>query len=247
MKSNVDNRAEGSGSDRTLRRSLPWTTVVQALFYFLVLPFVPLLVAWRWTWWQGWLSAGLAILASAVSRALALRRNPDLAAERAQGTSGEGTKGWDRVLGPAIAFYGSLILYAVAGLDKRFGWSPDLPLVLNLVSAGVTVLGYALGTWAMVENRFFSSVVRIQKDRDHSVVTTGPYRFVRHPSYAGGIAAVLAMALLLGSLWALIPAGLMVGGIVVRTALEDQTLQAELPTYAEYARQTRYRLLPGVW
>jgi len=237
---------EPQSQERTGRR-LPWTMVVRALFYFLVLPFVPLLVSWRWDWWQGWVSAGLAILASAVSRALALHKYPDLASERGQGTSGEGTKGWDRVLGPAIALYGALALYVVAGLDARFNWSPAMSPVVNLAAAGVIVLGYALGTWAMVENRFFSSVVRIQKDRGHSVVTTGPYRFVRHPAYAGGIWSALGGPLLLGSLWALLPAGLVVVSVVIRTALEDRTLVAELPGYAEYAQRTRYRLLPGIW
>jgi protein-S-isoprenylcysteine O-methyltransferase Ste14 len=238
---------EPQSQEKKTARAIPWPKLVQALVYFLVLPFVPLLVAWRWTWWQAWLSAGLAILASAVSRALALRRNPDLAAERAQSTGAEGTKSWDRLIVPVIALLGPVVSYIVAGLDQRFGWSPDLPVAVNLVSAGVIVLGYALGTWAMVENRFFSSVVRIQKDRGHTVVTTGPYRFLRHPSYAGGVWAALAGPLLLGSLWALLPAGLVVVGVVMRTALEDRTLQEELPGYAEYARQTRYRLLPGVW
>ena len=238
---------EEQSKQKAAGRALSWSVVLRALFFFLAMPFVPLLVAWRWDWWQGWASAGLAILASAVSRAVALRKNPDLAVERGRGTSGEGTKGWDRVLGPAVALYGSLALSVVAGLDKRFGWPPELPVWLNLLGAGLIALGYALGTWAMVVNRFFSSVVRIQKDRGHTVVTTGPYRFVRHPAYSGGALALPAGALLLGSLWALIPASLVAVALVARTALEDRTLSEELPGYADYARQTRYRLFPGIW
>ena len=237
---------EPQSQEKTGRR-LPWTKVVQALLYFLLLPFVPLIVSWRWGWWQGWVGAGLAILATVVSRVLALRKNPDLAAERGQTTSGEGTKSWDRVLVPVVAIFGPLALYVVAGLDERFAWSPDLPVGVNLAGLVAVFLGYVLGTWALVENRFFSSVVRIQKDRGHTVVTSGPYRLVRHPAYSGAVGAVLGGALLLNSLWALHPAGLVVVGIVIRTALEDRTLQAELPGYAEYARQTRYRLLPGIW
>jgi protein-S-isoprenylcysteine O-methyltransferase Ste14 len=109
------------------------------------------------------------------------------------------------------------------------------------------VLGWALFMWAMGANAFFSEAVRIQEERGHTVVTDGPYRYVRHPGYVGAILALFATPLLLGSLWALIPAGLATIGYVVRTALEDKTLQEELDGYTEYAQQTRYRLLPGVW
>jgi len=99
----------------------------------------------------------------------------------------------------------------------------------------------------MLANRFFSGVVRIQNERGHSVVSDGPYRWVRHPGYAGGFIGDLALPLLLGSAWAFIPAALTAGAVVLRTALEDRTLQAELPGYREYAQRTRFRLLPGVW
>jgi len=99
----------------------------------------------------------------------------------------------------------------------------------------------------MVSNRFFSSVVRIQVDRGHQVVKTGPYRFIRHPAYTGGILAWLATPILLGTLWALLPAALISAGIAIRTALEDRTLRAELSGYQEYSQTTRYRLVPGVW
>ena len=111
----------------------------------------------------------------------------------------------------------------------------------------VLVVAYGLVLWAMWTNRFFSSVVRIQTDRGHHVVHDGPYRFVRHPGYVGAILLGLASAVALGSLWALIPAGLMAMAVIVRTALEDATLKRELPGYAEYASRVRYRLLPGVW
>jgi protein-S-isoprenylcysteine O-methyltransferase Ste14 len=236
-----------TGSGKTLREALRWQVIVQLLLLLILIPLLPLLITWRWGWWQGWTAAGLPLFAMIVSRVLALRKNPDLAAERGQTTAAEGTKGWDRIIMPAVALYGPALVYVVAGLDARFAWSPGLPAAVNLVGVVVIVLGYALGTWAMVENRFFSSVVRIQTDRGHNVVSTGPYRFVRHPAYAGGIWVMPATALLLGSLWALVPAGLVVVGTVLRTALEDRTLQQELPGYAEYARQTRYRLLPGIW
>ena len=104
-----------------------------------------------------------------------------------------------------------------------------------------------LNQWAMVHNPHFERGVRIQAEREHRVAKTGPYRYVRHPAYIGSFAFELATPILLGSLWALIPGVLSALLILVRTALEDKTLQEELPGYREYARHTRYRLLPGVW
>jgi protein-S-isoprenylcysteine O-methyltransferase Ste14 len=96
-------------------------------------------------------------------------------------------------------------------------------------------------------NRFFSSVVRIQKDRGHQVVKTGPYRFVRHPGYTGMVAFTLATPLILGSRWAFVPAAITVGVMLLRTFLEDRTLHKELKGYAEYARTVRHKLVPAIW
>ena len=106
---------------------------------------------------------------------------------------------------------------------------------------------YIFTGWAVASNRFFSAVVRIQKERSHSVVTSGPYRFVRHPGYAGGIFFNPALPVMLGSIWALIPAGIVVIATVVRTALEDRILRNELEGYVDYARRVKHRLLPGIW
>jgi protein-S-isoprenylcysteine O-methyltransferase Ste14 len=108
-------------------------------------------------------------------------------------------------------------------------------------------VGYALFLWAMASNAFFAEGVRIQTDRGHTVSTGGPYRYVRHPAYTGAIISLVAAPLLLGSPWALIPAVAAAALYVARTYMEDKTLMEELPGYKEYARQTRYRLLPGVW
>jgi protein-S-isoprenylcysteine O-methyltransferase Ste14 len=132
-------------------------------------------------------------------------------------------------------------------LDFRFEWSPPLPLAVHVVSLAVILLGYAFSTWAMIANRFFSGTVRIQTERGHTTVTDGPYRIVRHPGYAGAVIAYLVTPFALGTLWALVPTGLTVILYVVRTALEDRTLQEELPGYAEYAKKTRFRLVPGIW
>ena len=212
-----------------------------------LLPLLLFVSAGRVDWWQGWAYAILAILISLISRYVLFLKNPQLIEERARFTQSEGTKDWDKKLVVWIAIIGPLAFMITAGLDKRFGWSPELALPLQLSAMIVFVLGYALATWAMTVNTFFSSVVRIQSERGHTVVDTGPYRFVRHPSYIGGIVSLLASPILLGSLWSYIPIGIIVILTVVRTALEDRTLQAELPGYADYARHTRYRLLPGVW
>jgi protein-S-isoprenylcysteine O-methyltransferase Ste14 len=99
----------------------------------------------------------------------------------------------------------------------------------------------------MATNAFLSTRVRIQEDRGHRVVTTGPYRMVRHPMYAATIIGFAGVSLLLGSWWAFVPGAVCTVLFIIRTALEDRTLQAELPGYKDYAARTRYRLLPGVW
>jgi protein-S-isoprenylcysteine O-methyltransferase Ste14 len=135
----------------------------------------------------------------------------------------------------------------VAGLDHRFGWSPVFPLWLIVLGIFLTALGYAISAWAFIENRFFSSVVRIQTERGHVVCDSGPYRIVRHPGYAGNILPLLGIVLALGSVWTVIPAVVALVIAILRTALEDRTLQEELLGYREYAHHVRYRLFPGIY
>jgi len=135
----------------------------------------------------------------------------------------------------------------VAGLDAgRFGWSV-MPIAVQVAGYIALLFAMAVTYWAMAVNPFLSTIVRIQDDRGQYAVTSGPYRYVRHPMYAMILLMYPGIALLLGSWWALIPAAVIAIVFVIRTALEDQTLQAELPGYAEYAQRTRYRLVPGVW
>jgi protein-S-isoprenylcysteine O-methyltransferase Ste14 len=131
-------------------------------------------------------------------------------------------------------------------LNFRFGWPPEVAVWLQVAGFALYVLGWAIHLWAMAANRYFALVVRIQTDRGQTVATGGPYRYVRHPGYVGGILVSVAAALVLGSAWALIP-GALGGLLLVRTILEDRTLQRELDGYCEYAGRVRYRLLPGVW
>jgi protein-S-isoprenylcysteine O-methyltransferase Ste14 len=173
-----------------------------------------------------------------------LRFNPDLLAERLGAR--KGGKLWDTVI-MSIAGLSELARLIVAGLDQRYGWTGAFPFAAQIAALLVCALGYALGVWAAASNAFFSQIVRIQTERGHTVATGGPYKYVRHPGYVGVILHELATPVLLGSWWALILGGLNAILLVVRTALEHRTLQAELPGYADYARQVRNRLLPGIW
>jgi protein-S-isoprenylcysteine O-methyltransferase Ste14 len=196
-------------------------------------------------WPMAWVYLGLVIVGMSITTILLARTHPDLIEERSH--IGEGVKSWDKVLARLMALGTLLPTLIIAGLDQRWGWSPTVPLCVEIVGAVLFALGTSWVSWAMVSNRFFAPVVRIQKDRGHVVVMAGPYRIVRHPRYVGIMVCGIAVPLMLGSLWALVPAGLGWVVAVVRTALEDRTLQNELEGYKGYASRVRYRLIPGVW
>ena len=198
-------------------------------------------------WWQAWIYSLLIVAVGIGGRIWAERRHPGLLAERQNIEKFQSAKTWDKVLAPLMALSVSFPLVIVAGLDHRFGWSPVFPLWLIVLGFILISLGYAFAAWALVENRFFSSTVRIQTDRGHVVCDSGPYRFVRHPGYAENLLALPSMVLALNSMWTLIPAAVALIIAVIRTVLEDQTLQEELPGYRDYARRVRYRLIPGVY
>jgi len=198
-------------------------------------------------WWQAWVYALLFVSAGIGLRLWAEGRHPGLMAERAQLLRAPGVKSWDRFLAPLMALSLGLPLFVVAGLDHRFGWSPNFPSWLNILGLLLAAGGYGFAGWAFLENRFFSAVVRIQSERGHVVCDTGPYRIVRHPGYSGSVLAPFAMALALDSAWTLIPATAAAVIAVVRTTLEDRTLQKELPGYREYADGVRHRLIPGIY
>ena len=200
--------------------------------------------AGRMDWWAGWAAIAVWLAWFAATDILILRFNPDLMAERL--APPKGAKTWDRAI-LSIFRLTTLVRYILAGLDQRYGWTGGFPLAAQIAALTVCVLSYALLAWAMVSNPFFSQIVRIQSDRGHAVVADGPYRYVRHPAYVGMIVFEPAMSTLLASWWALIASGLCVILLILRTALEDRTLQAELTGYVDYARQVRYRLLPGIW
>lgn len=228
------------------KRAITFRSIILMVIIVLVFPFLPMFISGIWAWWEAWAYASLSILGFVLSRVLAARRHPDILTERARSMEMKDAKPWDKILSPMLAF-GSLLILIVAGLDKHYGWTQPFSLSIKITALVVIFLGYVFGSWALIENRFFSGVVRIQTDRGHHVVTTGPYRLMRHPGYGGALWTYLAMPFLLDSVWAFIPALILLGVLVLRTSLEDKTLQTELPGYKEYAQKTKYRLFPGIW
>ena len=214
---------------------------------YLSIPLLLFVCAGDFGWWQAWVYALLIVAAGVGGRIWGEWRHPGLTAERQNVETIQNAKAWDKVLAPLMAISISFPLVIAAGLDHRYGWSPAFPLWLNIIGFILTAVGYAFGVWAFIENRFFSSVVRIQTERGHVVCDTGPYRIVRHPGYAGNILPLLGIVLALGSVWTVIPVVVALVIAILRTALEDRTLQEELPGYREYAHRVHYRLFPGIY
>ena len=220
---------------------------VRLVVLYLLIPLILLICGGDLCWWQAWGYSLLILAAGIGGRIWAEQRHPGLTAERQNIENIQNAKTWDKVLAPLMAVSLVFPMVIVAGLDHRYNWSPEFPLWLNIIGLILITFGYAFATWAVAENRFFSSVVRIQTERGHVVCDTGPYRFVRHPGYAGNILPLFGIVLALGSIWTLIPAAVAAIITLIRTVLEDQTLQEELPGYRDYAQHVRYRLIPGIY
>ncbi|RJF68748.1 methyltransferase family protein [Rhodopseudomonas palustris] len=223
----------------------PWRRLMRTALGSSAYAALALIGAGRLDWGRGWLYAAVFVAASVVGTAVVLRADPAVLAARAKGFRGD-TEPFDRLF---YALFLPLIagMPIVAGLDAgRFGWAP-LPDWTALPGILLFVAGSALSTWALLVNTHAESTVRIQRDRAHAVVQSGPYRFVRHPMYLGTLIGLPAAALMLGSAWALLPAALIIALFVWRSAREDEALHRELPGYADYAAATRFRLLPGLW
>jgi protein-S-isoprenylcysteine O-methyltransferase Ste14 len=221
--------------------------VVGFLAYIFLIPGLLLIAAGTTRWRMAWVYIVILLISTLGSRLIVLFRNPDTLQERANFTSSEATLSWDRLLTPMIGIVAPVAIVIVSGLDYRFTWSRQFNSILQVIATVPVILGYGLAVWAMIVNRFFSSVVRIQNDRGQVVVESGPYRLMRHPSYAGSVIAGLSFPVMMGTLWAFIPTVIMIAGIVVRTHLEDNLLQAELPGYQEFSKKIRFKLFPGIW
>ena len=225
-------------------KSSQWFSVI---ITHLSIPLILLVCGWDFSWWQAWVFFVLFVTAGIGGRIWAEHRHPGILAERFKYLKAQDVKSWDKVIAPLMALSLSFPIVIVAGLDHHFAWSPPFPIWMNLLGLVLTTFGYAFAAWALIENRFFSSLVRIQKDREHEVCNSGPYRIVRHPGYAGNIWALPGIVLALGSVWTLIPVVIAVIIAVIRTELEDRTLQEELKGYKEYVQRVQYRLIPGIY
>jgi protein-S-isoprenylcysteine O-methyltransferase Ste14 len=214
-----------------------------AIFLILIMAIL-FLASGQPTWIWAWIYLGINLAVVAINGTIMLRTSPETVAERGRPKE---TKNWDKVVSGFTALTQYLLLPLIAGLDMRFNWTQVLSVAWHVSGAVVMVAGIAFTSWAMIENAYFSTAVRIQSERGHTVCRTGPYRFMRHPGYVGFIFQVLSLPILLGSLWALVPGITAAILICVRTYLEDRTLQAELPGYREYTKEVRYRLVPGIW
>ena len=223
--------------------SKPTALVGLAVAAVVVLAGLVFVLARRLDWTLGWIYVGIFAATLAINVACLLRWNPVLL--RRRGRLGKETKTWDIVW--LVLFTPVVIaIYIVAGLEARDAPS-SAPGAAWLLGLAIYVPGWALAIWSMVVNPFFEKTVRIQTDHGHRVIDTGPYAYVRHPGYVGFAGWMLSTPLLLSSAWAFVPSLLAVVGLVIRTALEDRMLHAELPGYAEYAARVRFRLIPGVW
>ena len=195
---------------------------------------------------RAWMFFGVTFVYLIASVAVLYRFNPQLIDQRLK-RKREGSKSWDEVLMRVNNIMVMFIVPTIAGLDiGRFHWS-SLSVHSAAVGFVLYIIGAVLLNWAMIVNPHFEPTVRIQKDRDHQVITTGPYKFVRHPGYLAGILWTLSIPLIIGSLFAFIPAGIYILLTIIRTSLEDKTLRKELNGYFEYAKRVKYRLFPGVW
>jgi protein-S-isoprenylcysteine O-methyltransferase Ste14 len=234
--------AEGAAhGDPEAKREAVFKRLVQLAFMLLMLAASMFLASGRLDWGMAWAYLGLYV-GMIIATGLVIER--DLIAERSR--IGQGTKDWDRVLGSLSIFLVTPGALIVAGLDERFDWL-QVALPVQLVAAGFVILGSALTVWSMGSNKYFSGTVRIQKEREHTVASAGPYGLVRHPGYLAWCISAPAIPLMLGSRWGLVPALMGLCALVIRTSLEDRVLHEELPGYQDYARRVRYRLLPGLW
>jgi protein-S-isoprenylcysteine O-methyltransferase Ste14 len=218
--------------------------IVRFGVFFIVTAAALFLPAGTLLWPAGWMFMAVISLAVASVTFGIFRASPDLLQERK--TAATQSKAWDRVLVPLMSglpFVGVVL----AGLGRRFSWSTPFPSWCAWPAFALMALGSALTYWGMRSNRFFSSHVRIQTDRGHHVVRSGPYAHIRHPGYAGAILFTLGTPVLLNSTPALVLAIVATLVTVLRTVLEDRTLRRELPGYGDYAQTVRYRLVPFVW
>ena len=215
--------------------------LAQTFFTLIIQGAILLISAWslKWTWAWIFLAMGFIIL---IINLIVL---PSEVIEE-RGRKKENVKKWDKIL-TTLNIFPMIGIYVLSGLDYRFNWSFDLHIIIHIVGFVLFFIGAMLFTWSMVSNKFFSTMVRIQTEREHKVATEGPYKYVRHPGYVGFILMCLVTPIALGSLYGIIMSSIVTVIFIIRTALEDKTLRNELNGYREYSKNVKYRLVPFVW
>ena len=216
----------------------------QVLFVLLFQGILLFISAGKLVWIWAWVFLGIYAFSVFINTAFLMRTSPETIAER--GTA-RGWRGWDKAVSGGWSLMQYLAIPILAGLDQRFDWSHFPNTAWNIAGAMVFAAGLGLFSWAMISNAFFSPAVRIQSGRGQVVCRSGPYRIVRHPGYTGIVLQSLAIPILLASRWALIAGVVGAAFILTRTYMEDRTLKSELQGYREYARSTRFRIVPGIW
>lgn len=214
--------------------------IVGSLVFFSIL----FISAGRLNYWQGIIYVALGLIMATLNYTV-FKIDPELLKERAQ--PAKDTRKWDKaILG--LSFLVTISMYAVAGLDSgRYHWSPEFPRSITVLGIALTAAGQLMFLVAQKQNKYFSSTARIQTDRQHTVCDKGLYHIVRHPAYLGMMIQSAGFPLLFGSIWSIVPIGLMMVLLITRTCLEDRMLLNELKGYMEYSERTEYRILPHVW
>ena len=215
--------------------------LIQVTISVILIAILLLVSAGKTDWIYAWLYIASSLLVIIIN---AFIFPPELISER--GRKKDNVEKWDKLISGLLTLPW-LALYIVSGLDIRFGLSLELASWIHISGLVIFILGNAFVSWAMISNIYFSTAVRIQYDRGHTVSIGGPYRFMRHPGYLGMIIYLLATPVILGSIWAFIPASLTGILFIIRTAFEDNTLKNKLAGYKEYTERVKYRLIPGIW
>jgi protein-S-isoprenylcysteine O-methyltransferase Ste14 len=201
--------------------------------------------AGTWRWPAAWAFIAVTVALTTAYVLVVARSHPDLAQERV--APPPDAKRWDRPLVVVLGIVGPLVTAVTAGLDERFEWSGGVSTPVQAASLLAIAASGGFTCWAVSANRFFSAVVRIQRDRGHRVVESGPYKVVRHPGYAASLLHMIATPLALDAAWAFLPVSVLAVILILRTRLEDEALQKELEGYTAYAGRVRYRLIPAIW
>ncbi|HBE02159.1 MAG: hypothetical protein A2096_09305 [Spirochaetes bacterium GWF1_41_5] len=227
-------------------KKITFTAIIKMLIFVVLFPFLPIIISHKYFWIEAWTCGLISVLSFAISRIIIAKKNPDLIAERAKFMQHQDAKPWDKILAPLVGF-GGVIIPVTAGLDAFYSYNVLFSLSVKIIALAVFLLGMIFSSYAVIQNRFFSGMVRIQTDRGHKVVSVGPYRIIRHPGYAGALITYWVSPLIFDSYWTFLPVAFMTVILVIRTCLEDKTLVQELDGYKEYTLETKYRLIPGLW